>query len=114
MSIQDRLIAWGRGRAMNSAPNDYPSKAAFAQWIARGNINIAPLTIEEHERIDSVISDMKNKKPTHHAIICLYYVERWRDAKIAGKWRFDGSKQSRTWVRENRVAAEHYLEAKLE
>ena len=114
MSIQDTLIAWGRSRAINSAPNGYPSQAAFARLIARGNINIAPLGEDEIVRVDSIVSGMKAKKPTHHIIICLAYVEGWRDARIAQKWRFDGERHSRSWVREQRVAAEAWLEAKLE
>ena len=114
MSIQDTLIAWGRGRAMNSAPNGYPNKAAFARLISRGNINIPPLGEDEMIRLDAIVSGMKGKKPTHHIIICLAYVEGWRDARIASKCRFEGQKHSRSWVREQRIAGEAWIEAKLE
>lgn len=96
---------------MNCAPNDYPPRSAFAKLIARGNISLPPLADEDHERIDLQVSAMKHRKPESHQIICLSYVEEWSDAKIARSWF---KRRSRTWVREQRLAAESYLEAKLD
>ena len=114
MSIQDTLLAWGMGRAIGSAPNDYPGQAAFAKLIARGTISVAGLAEDDMIRVDAAVSSMKGKKPIHHTIICLSYVEGWPDATISRRWRFDGRRRSRSWIREQRMAAEHYLEAKLE
>jgi hypothetical protein len=116
--VQDLLIAWGRGRSINSAPNGYPPKAAFAVLISRGNLNAAGYTEEELERVDRYVSDMKLKKPIHHAIIALHYVERMTDARTAHYLRKHGSEDvrraKRTWVRETRLAAEHWIEGRLE
>ena len=107
--IQDKLIAWGRGLAMNAPPNGFPSQSAFARVIARGSIKVPPLDAEEQERIDSVVSDMKHHKPEHYEIICYHYITLLRDGQIARK-----VKKSRTWVRETRIAGEHYIEAKID
>ena len=114
MSIQDLLIAWGRGRAMNDPPNGLPNQTTFARFISLGSISVPPLDPDYQGRIDAVVSRMKHSKPQHHKIIFCAYVNNLRDGAISKEMRFDGQRYSRSWVRQTRKAAESYLEAKLD
>lgn len=109
MNIQTLLAAWGKGKSIDSAPNDYPSQTPFARLIAEGDIGMAPMSPDEHDRVDRIVSAMKHRKPAHHTIIFLAYVKNHKDAKIARL-----IKSSSSSVRSMRQNAEHYLEAKLE
>ena len=64
---------------------------------------------EEMIRIDREVSLLAIRKPNHHKAIVYAYLYHKRDGEIAKLMH-----GSRSWVRELRVAAEHYLEAKLE
>ena len=112
--IQDMLIAWGHGKAMNSAPNDYPNMTPFARLMAQGSVRLGSLGQDQHERIDRTVSAMKHSRPDSHKIIFCAYVNMLNDAQIARHMRFEGQRFSRSWVRQARKAAEAYLEAKLE
>ena len=109
MTIQDLLIAWGRGMAMDSAPNNYPSQAPTAALQAKGNIGLPPLPDDAQIRIDATVSAMKHPKPAHYEVICYAYVTKLSDSRIARKVR-----HRKQWVTDLRHAAEGYLEAKLE
>lgn len=111
MYIQELLIAWGRGRAIDDAPNGYPRQSAFARMAGMGNVEQARLPDEEQLRVDGAVSDMKEKKPDHYAVICNAYIRGLPDSVSALRLR---PKRSRSWVRNIRENAEHYLEAKLE
>ena len=113
MHIQDLLIAWGSGKAINNPPNGYPSQTAFARFIARGNLSVAPLDPDTQLHVDHEVSNTKNTKPDHFKVINCAYVHRMGDGVIAREMRFDGARRSRSWVRLTRKAAEAYLEAKL-
>lgn len=106
--IQEKLRAWGDGLAMDSAPNGYPSRSAFAKVIAQGSIKIPPLGVDEQTYIDAVVSRMKHQKPMHYEVICYHYIAKLADGQIAQK-----VKKSRTWVRETRIAGEHYIEGQI-
>jgi hypothetical protein len=109
VSIQDKLIAWGRGLAINSPPNDLPKQTTFARFMAKGAISLPPLCDEEQQRIDRVVSDMKLVKPEHYEVICYAYITGLRDYQIRRK-----VKHRTEWVERTRLSAEGYLEAKLE
>jgi len=104
-SIQEALILWGRGKAMADAPNGYQTPSLFH----RPSRSVLSLSPEIHSQIDQVVSALRLSKPQHYEIICRAYVHLWRDGRIARELR-----RSRSWVRETRIAAEYYLEAKLE
>ena len=109
MHIQDLLIAWGRGKAMNNAENGYPHQTPFSRLAGAGTIGVAPLPDDEQIRIDAVVSSMKNTKPDHHKVIFCAYVLGMKDVRIAKKL-----KGSRSHAREIRLSAEAYLEGRLE
>ena len=111
MAIQDILQAWARGKAMDESPNDIkpPSWVASIRNPGTANHRAPILPDDEMVRVDSAVSAMKDRKPSHHRAIVLFYLYRLRDKDIAK--RLHGS---RSWARETRIAAEHYLEAKLD
>lgn len=109
MSIQNLLMAWGRGLAVDSAPNGYPSQAPTASLMAKGNISLPPLNDDDQIRIDAVVSAMKLTKPDHYEVICYAYIARISDTRIGRKVR-----RGKKWVTDTRHSAEGYLEAKLE
>jgi len=109
MDIQTLLRAWGISHAMNHAPNDYPKQAAFVRLMSRGNVSVPPLPDEYHQRIDGVVSSLKHRRPDFYEVICYAYVAGLSDVRISKK-----IKCNRWQAREMRVAAEAYVEAKLE
>ena len=111
VNIQDLLVKWGNGRAINDAPNDYPNQAPFVRLMGEGSIGVPPLAPEPHEFIDSHISAMKHTKPDHHRVIFGKYVYKMSDPDLG---RYLQPRRSRTAARELRLSAEAYLEAKLE
>ena len=111
-TIQDKLIAWGRGKAISDPPNGYPEQTPFARLIrnpGQANVGILPLDSEDQARIDAAVSAMKLTKPDHYEIICYAYIAQMRDDAIRHKVR-----RSKSWVRDIRRNAEHYLEGRLE
>ena len=110
--IQDLLWAWSKGKAIDDAPNRLPSASAFAKLLGRGNVGPLPLGHDEHLAVDKVVSDMKNRKKAHHYIIVEFYLNHKTDVQIGRQMKPE--RWSRSKVRETRIAAEHYLEAKLE
>ena len=109
MSVVDTLLAWGRGRAINDPPNDYPRMAAFARLSGRGDVGIAPLSIEEHEYVERVMLDLRERDANRFTVLRLIYVFRLSERQAA-----KAMKQTRSWVRETRIAAEGWVEAKLD
>ena len=109
MTIQDLLIAWGKGRSIHDAPNGYPSQTPTARLQAKCDIGIAPLPDDEQQRVDAAVSAMSLTKPTHYRVICFAYIDHKTDSIIGKKLRM-----SRSSAREASVAAEFYLEAKLD
>ena len=115
MVIQDLLTAWGKGRAISDPPNGYPSQAPFARLIARGNVGLPKLPDEAHGRVDGAVSDLRLKKPLHHAIIVKSYIGRLTDAQIARQIsKAEKRPTSRSTVRGIRIAAEHWIEGRLD
>jgi len=111
MAIQDILQAWARGRAMDDAPNGV-KPPAWVQLIrnpGQAHHRAPILPDEEMIRIDREVSMLAIRKPNHHKAIVYAYLHHKRDGEIAKLMN-----GSRSWVRELRVAAEHYLEAKLD
>lgn len=112
VNIQDKLILWGRGRAMDAPENGYPHQTTFARFIrssGQATVKLPPLAEDEFARVDVEVSKMNLKKPDHYKAICLYYIDRMGDAKIARSM-----KTTRHFIKNLRENAEHYLEAKLE
>lgn len=111
MSIQLTLMAWSRGKAIDDAPNGIrpPAWTKSIRNPGTANLSIPPLPDDEMMRVDYAISAMKHRKPKHHSVIVLYYLEHKGDKEVARRIR-----GSRTMARELRIAAEHYLEAKLD
>lgn len=109
MNIQDLLIAWGNGLAMDKPTNGYPSQSAFAKEMANGNIGIAPLPDDAQGHVDAVVSAMKHPKPEHYEVICFAYITGLPDSKISKRVR-----HRKEWVTATRQSAEGYIEAKLE
>ena len=111
MAIQDILQAWARGRAMDDAPN-HVKPPAWTKLIRNpgGAGHRSPtLPDEDMIRVDSAVSALKERKPIHYRVIVYCYLYNQRDADIAKLLH-----GSRSWAREVRMAAEHYLEAKLD
>jgi hypothetical protein len=110
MAIQDILEAWARGRAMDDPPNDIKPPGWTKSIRTPGTATVkAPILPEDDMiRVDSAISSLKNRKPTHHKVIVLAYLYRKRDPEVARLLH-----GSRSWAREIRVSAEHWLEAKI-
>jgi len=114
MSVQDTLIAWGRGKAMDKPENGFPSQAPFARFIVNPGDGadiareIPPLDLDEHCKVDAVVSEMSRKKPHHFEIICLAYIGRKRDMTIAGALHY-----SRSTVRAMRENAEFWIDGRL-
>jgi len=110
MAIQDILEAWARGRAIDEAPNNIkpPGWTKSIRNSGQATVKAPMLPDEDMIRVDSAISAMKHRKPTHHQVIVYFYLHRLPDKAIARE--LSGS---RSWVRETRIAAEHYLEAKI-
>ena len=111
MAIQDVLQAWARGRAMDDAPNGVkpPGWVQLIRNPGQAHHRAPILPDEEIIRIDREVSLLAIRKPNHHKAIVYAYLYHKRDGEIAKLMH-----GSRSWVRELRVAAEHYLEAKLE
>jgi len=109
MDIQTLLRAWAMGVAINRAPNGWPRQSAFAKEMGKGNIGMPPLPDEEQQRIDRIVSDLKIPRPDFYEVICLSYISGLSDVKISRRL-----KCNRWQAREKRVAAEAYLEAKLD
>jgi hypothetical protein len=112
MGIQEKLLAWGKGLAMQTAPNGYPPRSPYVadmRTSGRAMVRIAPLPDDEQQRIDGIVSGMKQTRPERYEVICLAYITRLRDHQIAQRIR-----ASRHAAKEIRIAAEAYLEAKLE
>ena len=117
--IRDILTAWGLSKPINSAPNGYPHQANFAQSMVNpGDAAERARTIylppEECQRVDEVVSSMKERKPAHHWVIVNAYSKRMSDHEIAERERYQLRRVSRSWVRGIRGNAEHWLEAKLD
>jgi len=111
MAIQDVLQAWARGRAIDDAPNGVkpPGWVQLIRNPGQAHHRAPILPDEEMIRIDREVSMLAIRKPNHHKAIVYCYLHHKRDGGIAKLMN-----GSRSWVRELRVAAEHYLEAKLE
>lgn len=111
MAIQDVLQAWARGRAIDDAPNGVkpPGWVQLIRNPGQAHHRAPILPDEEMIRIDREVSMLAIRKPNHHKAIVYAYLHHKRDGEIAKLMH-----GSRSWVRELRVAAEHYLEAKLE
>jgi hypothetical protein len=109
MQIQDLLIAWGRGKAMNNAENGYPCQTPFSRLAGAGDIGTAPLSDDDHIRIDAAVSGLKVRKIDHYKVIKCAYVKSMKDHQIAKRL-----KCSRSHARDTRLQAEHWLEGKLE
>jgi ribosomal protein S14 len=107
-TIQDMLIAWGKGAALWDAPNGYPSRSALVTMAGKGDIGVAGQSIGDHIRVDAEVSALRVKKPKHYIIVERCYRRGLSDTKIARRL-----KMSRSAVREMRIAAEYYLEARL-
>lgn len=118
MDIKILLQAWGRGRALNQAPNGYPPQSAFAKEMRQPGDGFAHnrlrLPDEDIKVIDAVISRLKIRKPDQHKVIVCAYARGMLDHQISKSQSFDGVTVSRSWVRAVRENAEHWLEAKLE
>lgn len=108
-------MAWGAGKAMNNAENGYPVQSPFARYMLNPGDStdrvswVPPISDDEHIRIDGVICSLGHKKPAHYEIICLHYLSRISDIKIA---RAIGI--GKTSVRAMRENAEFWIEAKLD
>ena len=123
-TVQDVLRAWGRSKAINEAPNGYSTSQLAKQMQSPGDSAekasiISPLTDDYHVLVDSVVSEMKPKKPDHHRVIVYAYRYGYSDDRIARyvTWAGHGGKQekrSRSWVRAMRENAEFWIEAKLD
>jgi len=115
VSIQDKLIAWGAGKALNQAENGYPKQTPFARYMLNPGdttqrvSSVPPISDDEHIRIDGVICALGQRKPAHYEIICLHYLSKVSDIKIA---RVIGI--GKTSVRSMRENAEFWIEAKLD
>jgi hypothetical protein len=110
-TIQDKLRAWARGKAMDEAPNDAKGPGWTRSILNPGRATHRAPVMPEDEmiRVDREVTALRERKPGHYQVIVRYYLRHEQDREIAVAMR-----GSRTWVRELRVAAEHYLEAKLE
>ena len=109
MHIQDLLLAWGRGKAMNNATNGYPAQTPFSRLAGAGDIGTAPLPDDEHIRIYAAVSSLKVRKGEHYKVIKCAYVKSMKDHQIARRL-----KCSRSHARDTRLQAEHWLEGRLD
>ena len=115
MVIQDILMAWAKGKAMNAAENGYPHQTPFARYlVAPGDMAdkagaVLPISDERHIIVDGVVSKLGQRKPAHYEIVCLHYLSRLSDRRIA---RVVGISASST--RNMRENAEYWIEAKLD
>jgi hypothetical protein len=105
------LIAWGRGKAMNNAENGYPHQTPFSRLAGAGDIGTAPLSDDDHIRIDAAVSSLKVRKPTHYKAIKYAYVKSLKDHQIGKRMK---PRCSRSQARDIRMQAEHWLEGRLE
>lgn len=114
MTIQDILMAWGKGKAMGAAENGYPSQAPFARFMlnpgdSAEKASFSPLLDpDQHCRVDAVVSEMRYRKPHHFEIICMAYIQRKRDAAIA-----KAKRESRSSIRNARENAEFWIDGRL-
>ena len=115
MVIQDILMAWAKGKAMNAAENGYPHQTPFARYlVAPGDMAdkagaVLPISDERHIIVDGIVSKLGQRKPAHYEIVCLHYLSRVSDRKVA---RIVGISPSST--RNMRENAEFWIEAKLD
>lgn len=114
MAIQDTLIAWAKGKALNEAQNGYPRQSAFARYMLNPGDTadkanaVDPLGIDDHIRVDAAVSELRLSKPVHFQVICLAYLCRKRDVSIARILRT--SRSSARALREN---AEYWIDGRL-
>ena len=113
MHITYILRQWGKSKSIGWAPNGYPPMVPFANQIRNpgaANVSMPHLPDDLHLRVDREISDLlRKRKDDHYFVICLAYMEGKKDGQIAKELN-----RSRSWARTTRIAAEHYLEARLE
>lgn len=115
MVIQDILMAWAKGKAMNAAENGYPHQTPFARYlVSPGDMAdkagaALPISEDKHIIVDGVVSRLGQRKPAHYEIVCLYYLARSSDRKIAKSIGIGP-----TSVRAMRENAEFWIEAKLD
>lgn len=109
MHIQDLLVSWGRGKAMNNAENGYPHQTPFSRLAGAGDIGTAPLPDDDHIRIDAAVSSLKARKLDHYKVIKCAYIKNMKDHDIARRLRC-----SRSTARDTRLQAECWLEGRLE
>lgn len=111
--IRDILLWWGRSRAMSDAYHlDFPHKSPYSQDSRQSDqwsLKAVVLNDEHHALIDSAVSQLKTKGDNRWSAVVLSYVYRQLDREIG---KHLGC--STTTARETRVAAENWLEAKLE
>ena len=111
-SITDILTAWGRARSVHDAPNGYPSSIPFARMMrgaGTATLKSAPVQDDAMFMVDRILSDMRLRKPQHYGVLWLYYVENLRDHQIAERVHC-----SRSTARSDRMAAEVWVEAKMD
>lgn len=120
-TIQDKLRAWGRRRAIDDPPNGY----TIPNWVEQiqnpgdqaDRVSVIQITDDEHERVDRAIGDLKICKREHYQVIEYSYRFNLPDSKIAqrARWITDKGEErrSRSWVRAIRENAEHWLEGKI-
>ena len=115
MSIKQTLEAWGSAKAIDKAPNGYPSINPIAKMMGNGDVGMPPIDIDLHNRIDAIVSAMRETKPDHHRVLVTYYVKGQKsDSKVARALTTRENKVTRGAVASLRNNAEGYVEAKLD
>lgn len=110
MTIQDLLIAWGKGRHLSEPPNGIrpPGWTQQIRNPGTATVSIPPLDEENHAIVDAAVSALHRLKPDHHYVICLSYIQGLRDGQIARRIHV-----SKSTARNIREQAEHWVEGRV-
>ena len=111
MVIQDLLRAWGANQAINRPPNDYPKNplGQYSRSPGQAGPRLPSISDDAREKVEAAVNVLRQRKRKHYDVICLAYIYGIKDADIGR-----ANRASRSWARELRVSAEHWIEARVE